>query len=53
MDDLGELMVLGGLFWFLFDDDRLKLDTWPFILGLIIVGASLYFIDRALSRQRR
>lgn len=47
MDDLGEIMVFGGIIWFIFDDDRLK--KWPFMLGLVVVGAVLYFIDRALS----
>lgn len=51
MGDFGEIMVLGGLVWFLFDDDRLK--KWPFMLGLIALGATLYFIDLALRRQSR
>lgn len=51
MDDLGEIMVIGAILWFLFDDDRLK--KWPFMLGLFVLGALLYFTDRALNRLRR
>lgn len=51
MDDFGELMVFGAIAWFFFDDDRLK--KWPFMAGLFVLGAALYFIDRVLKRPRR
>ncbi len=51
MDDIGELLVIGGLLWFVcaYGDDWF----WAFSLGMIVIGATLYFIDRAISRPRR
>lgn len=50
MDDLGELLVLGGILLFVCGGE---IDwNWAFALGMIIVGATLYFIDQAMKRAR-
>lgn len=50
MDDIGELLVIGGILWFICGsgDDW----VWAYALGMVILGATLYFIDRHMSRSR-
>lgn len=47
MDDLGEILALGGIIWFIFSDH--KPEVWPYCLAMVVIGAALYFIDRALK----
>lgn len=51
MDELGEIMAAVAVIWFVCDGDRAQ--TWPYCLGVFILGAALYFMDRAISRPRR
>lgn len=50
MDDLGELMVLVAVAWFFCGDAS---EVWPYCLGLFILGAAMYFLDRAINRPMR
>lgn len=47
MDEIGEVLVVGAILWFLFDDDRLT--RWPFMLGVLAVGLVLYCLGRVLD----
>ena len=49
MDDLGELLVLIGIALLVCGDIE---KSWPYALAIIIVGAGLYFLDRAISGRR-
>lgn len=50
MDEIGELMVVAGLATLVCGDYK---KIWPWSLGLVVLGAALYFIDRAIKRPRR
>lgn len=48
MDEIGELMVIAGLILIACGDAK---EAWPYSLGLVVIGAVLYFVDRAISRR--
>lgn len=50
VDDLGELLVIGGIILFVCNGEIAW--NWAYALGMVIVGATLYFIDRAIKRAR-